>query len=44
MRAKFSSEQLEGREQGKPIRRWEDNIKMDVKELVYDCVNWIQLA
>jgi hypothetical protein len=29
---------------GKPRRRWEDNIKMDLREIQIDGANWIQLA
>jgi hypothetical protein len=29
---------------GRPRRRWEDNIKMDVGEIGIDGANWIQLA
>jgi hypothetical protein len=29
---------------GRPRRRWEDNIKLDLKETGIDGVNWIQLA
>jgi hypothetical protein len=29
---------------GRPRRRCEDNIKMDLREIVIDGVNWIQLA
>jgi hypothetical protein len=29
---------------GRPRRRWEDNIKMDLREIVNDGTNWIQLA
>jgi hypothetical protein len=29
---------------GRPRRRWEDNIKMDLREIGMDGVNWIQLA
>jgi hypothetical protein len=29
---------------GRPRRRWEDNIKMDLREMGIDGVNWIQLA
>jgi hypothetical protein len=29
---------------GKPRRRWEDNIKMDLRESAIDVANWIQLA
>jgi hypothetical protein len=29
---------------GRPRRRWEDNIKMDLTEIGIDGTNWIQLA
>ncbi|KAJ4450967.1 hypothetical protein ANN_02402 [Periplaneta americana] len=29
---------------GKPRRRWEDNIKMDLREVGYDDRDWINLA
>jgi hypothetical protein len=29
---------------GRPRHRWEDNIKMDLREIRIDGVNWIQLA
>jgi hypothetical protein len=29
---------------GRPRRRWEDNIKMDRREIGIDGANWIQLA
>jgi hypothetical protein len=29
---------------GRPRRRWEDNIKMDFREIGIDVANWIQLA
>jgi len=29
---------------GRPRRRWEDNIKMDLREMGIDGANWIQLA
>jgi hypothetical protein len=29
---------------GRPRRRWEDNIKMDVREIGIDGANWIRLA
>jgi hypothetical protein len=40
---------LDGRPEGKrllgrPRRRWEDNIKMDLRETGIDWKNWIQLA
>jgi hypothetical protein len=40
---------LVGRPEGKiplerPRRTWEDNIKMDLREIGIDGANWIQLA
>jgi hypothetical protein len=29
---------------GRPRRRWEDNIKMDLRETRIDMANWIRLA
>ena len=29
---------------GRPRRRWEDNIKMDLQEVVCGCMDWIDLA
>jgi hypothetical protein len=29
---------------GRPRRRWEDNIKMDLREIGIDGANWIGLA
>jgi hypothetical protein len=29
---------------GRPRRRWEDNIKLDLREIGIDWSNWIQLA
>jgi hypothetical protein len=29
---------------GRPRRRWEDNIKMDLRVIVIDGADWIQLA
>jgi hypothetical protein len=29
---------------GRPRRKWEDNIKMDLREIGIDGVNWIRLA
>jgi hypothetical protein len=29
---------------GRPIRRWVDNIKMDLREIGWDGVDWIDLA
>jgi hypothetical protein len=40
---------LVGRPEGKrplggPIHKWEDNIKMDLREIGIDGANWIRLA
>jgi hypothetical protein len=36
---------LEGkRPLGRPRRMWEDNIKLDLREIGIDGANWIQLA
>ena len=29
---------------GRPRRRWEDNMKMDLQELGGDCEGWMELA
>jgi hypothetical protein len=29
---------------GRPRRRWEDNIKLDLREIGIDELNWIRLA
>ena len=29
---------------GRPIRRWKDNIKVDLREVSCDAINWIDLA
>jgi hypothetical protein len=29
---------------GRPRRRWEDNIKMDLQEMVGGCGDWMELA
>jgi hypothetical protein len=29
---------------GRPRRRWVDNIKMDLREIGWDCVDWVDLA
>ena len=34
----------EERPLGRPMRRWEDNIKMDLQELGCGGMDWIQLA
>jgi hypothetical protein len=33
-----------GDPKGRPKRRWEDNIKMDLTEIGIDGANWIRLA
>jgi hypothetical protein len=41
----FWSEQLrESRPLGRPRRRWEDNIKMDLQEVGCGGMDWIELA
>jgi hypothetical protein len=38
-------ERTEGkRPLGTPRRRWDDNIKMDIQEIVYGGMDWIELA
>ena len=34
----------EKRPLGRPRRRWEDNIKMDLQEVECGCMDWIELA
>jgi hypothetical protein len=29
---------------GRPRRKWENNIKMDLREVGYGCVDWMELA
>jgi hypothetical protein len=29
---------------GRPRRRWKDNIRMDLREIGWDCMDWIDLA
>jgi hypothetical protein len=29
---------------GSPERRWENNIKIDLREIGYECVDWIFVA
>jgi hypothetical protein len=33
-----------GREPRRPRRRWEDNIRMDLREIGWEVVDWIHLA
>jgi len=32
------------RPMGRPRRRWEDNIRMDLREVGYGCMDWMELA
>jgi hypothetical protein len=32
------------RQLGRPRRRWEDNIKLDLREIGIDATNWILVA
>jgi hypothetical protein len=34
----------EKRPRGRPRRRWVDNIKMDLREIGWDGVHWIEMA
>jgi hypothetical protein len=34
----------ERRPLGRPRRRWEDNIRMDLREVECGCVDWMELA
>jgi hypothetical protein len=34
----------EKRQLGSPMRRWEDNIKIDHQEFGFGCMDWIELA
>jgi hypothetical protein len=45
MRTKFWSGNLRGRDKlGRPRHRWEDNIRVDLKEIGWEGVDWIHLA
>jgi hypothetical protein len=45
MRATFLFESLKGRDYfGRPWRRWDDNIKMDLRDMGLEGVDWIHLA
>jgi uncharacterized protein YebE (UPF0316 family) len=43
LHGKFWSENLERRNLVRRTHRWEDNIKMDLREIGYEVVDWIQL-
>jgi hypothetical protein len=40
----FGDEAQGKRPLGRPRSRWEDNIKMDLREIRIDVTNWIQMA
>ena len=40
----FGGETPGGKPLGRPRRRWEDNIKMDLQEVGCGGMNWIELA
>jgi hypothetical protein len=40
----FFGKPEEKRQLGRPGRTWEDNIKTDLREIVYGGVDWIHLA
>ena len=45
MRIQGFGEETEGkRSLGRPMRRWEDNIKMDLQEVGCEGMDWIDLA
>jgi hypothetical protein len=35
---------LVGKSEGRPTRRWVDNIKMDLREIGWDDMDWIDLV
>jgi hypothetical protein len=42
---KIMDRKLKGRRPlGSPMHRWEDNIRMDLQEIEYKGVDWMQLA
>jgi hypothetical protein len=42
---KILVEKCEGkRPLGRPRRRWEDNIRMDLREIVWEGMDWLYLA
>jgi len=40
----FIEKPIENKLLGRPWGRWKDNIKMTIKEIGWDHVNWINLA
>jgi hypothetical protein len=43
MHTKFWSENLKGRELGRYRRRWEDNIRMVLRGIEWEIVDWIHM-
>jgi hypothetical protein len=43
MHISFRSDSVKGREFRRPMRRWEDNIRMDLRGIVCE-IDWIHLA
>jgi hypothetical protein len=35
---------LKGRERGRPWCKWEDNIRMDLREIGWEGVDWMHLS
>jgi len=44
MRTQFWSEMLKKRALWRPMVRWEDNIKIDLREMWWERVDWTRLA
>jgi hypothetical protein len=44
MHANFWSENLKGRYHSKDMRRWADNIKTDLRKIVWEAEDWFNLA
>ena len=40
----FTDKPTGNRSSGKPRRRWEDNVRMDLKEISIDMGNWVDSA
>jgi hypothetical protein len=40
----FWLENVKGRPLGRPRRRWENNIRMDLRNIRWEDMNWIYLA
>jgi hypothetical protein len=40
----LTGKQEEKRPLGRPMRRWEDGVRMDLRKLGWGSVEWIQLA